>query len=54
MSNDGSHISDQVRKALEKQIPEICRGVIAVADRDKSPPHPFQNPDPKGPKVIRR
>jgi hypothetical protein len=31
-SSNKPHISDAVREALSKQIPEIRRGVLAVAD----------------------
>ncbi len=36
--SDGSHISPEVREALNKQTPEIREGVRRVADSDKSPP----------------
>jgi hypothetical protein len=33
-----SHISNAVREALDKQIPEIRRGVLEVADKDLKKP----------------
>jgi len=36
--NNKSHISNAVRSALAKQIPEIRRGVLEVADKDMKKP----------------